>query len=347
MLFDSIENYIDELSKNLDTTQQFLKKLQGGRTRLNNSIVKAQASVKLANNEKAYATSVKDAIKKSGIQAAKDILYGNALGAIRENYEFDTPAYRKGLFQAIQDDDTYLFRSRGTGLSSIMYLDINLDRTAGRLNIWGSAVKAARRELGVKVSRKDKNAKAREGEALQASRAWAGIFSKRAGTQSKFNKTIRLRLSYSGKPAPFWQLLDKGELSLPSDRGGYPTPKKKPTNFVSESENAANEYISNLLAKEKEKYDLLSSGYQTALDEAKASLAELDNLVSEIRLDFNQLQSLGRKADKILKANYITKLEKAVQLIREGLVSSKGLQTAVKGSYRGKRFDINTIKDLL
>lgn len=349
-MFESVENYVNELNNSVDYTKGFIKKLSGGRTRLANSIAKSEEAVKTVANETKYVANLKPTISKLALQGAKDILFANAKQAIRTNYEFDAAPYRLGLFEAIENNDTYRINTRGSGFSTVMTVDINLDKTAGRLNIWGSAIKKARQELGVKVPRKTKNiTKELENNvlALRASRAWAKIFDRRSGTFSKFSKTVRLRLSFSTKPAPFWQLLDKGEVPLSSDRGGYPTPKNTSTNFVNESEQTTKDYISNLFLKEEEKYRELTSSYNTVLDGAKTRLAELDSLVDEIRLDQKQIQNLNTKADRVLRANYDTKLEKAVQLIREGLISTKSLELASKGSYRGKRFSMETIRELL
>ncbi len=353
-MFESVENYVSELGSSVEYTQSFVKKIRGGVTRFANSIAKAEADVKEVKNETRYVATLKESIKKDAISNAKALLHGEILQAIRTNFEFDAPPYRMGLFEAVQNNDTYLIRSTGAGFKSIIRVDIDLNRTAGRLNFWAAGVKAYRKvlEQQKEAERKKKTKKGKEKpkkpyDPMAASRAWAGIFARREGTFSTFSTTIRNRIELSGRIAPYWQLLDKGKLQMRSDRGGYPTPANGPTNFVQNTEDAINEYISNVLSKEKDKYQELMSNYQVALDNARLVLDELANLVGQIALDSKKIGTLDREAERLLRANYITNLEKAVQLIREGLTITKGIQLATKGSYRGKRFDINTIKDLL
>ena len=347
-MFNSLLDYTKELEISADYTRQFVRKLQGGVRRLSNSIIKAEDDIKVAKNETNYAAKVKQQISKDSIKLSKQILFDATVNALKKSQEFDIPIYRRPLFEAIENNDTYFIRSRGTGFNSILSLDINLNKTAGRLDMWGTAIKTVRKQLGVKIPSKFSRKATREKSAIQASRAWAGIYSKRGvGANSKYMTTIKSRLAVAAKIAPFWELLDKGSIPFSSDRGGYPTPKGKSLNFVYKTEKQVGEQLNLILAQEKEKYKSLMFSYQIALNNANSALDQIAALVGEISIDSRKIGTLDKKADAIFKANYISKLQKVVQLIREGLLTTKKLQLAIKGSYRGKRFSTETMKGLL
>jgi len=342
-MFNDVLDYTKQLQSSAETTQAFLYRLRGGRTRLINKIIKAEESTKLMSDETKYVASLKPQIKLDALQATKDTLFAKAVQAIRENYEFNAEPYQKALFLAIEDNDTYRIDIRGSGFESTISVDINLDKTAGRLNMWGSAVKAARRELGIKTP--NKNNKNYQKLADQASRAWAGIFSARG---EKFLKTVQTRLKLSARPAPFWQILDKGTVPLSSDRGGYPTPTNTNTNFVFESEHSVNEYFKNYIFKLKIDYQKLFSQYERFLEEAQTRLLELNEMIDEISLDVKKTNQLRKRLEEIYKGDIDSnKLEKAVQLVREGLLTKGKVELTAKGSKSRVRPSISVIKEYL
>lgn len=347
-MFNSLNNYLTELEATANNTKEFIRTLQGGRRRIINAIAKADSAIQARSfrNENFYAANIKKEIAKDSIKLAKQTLFEDTLNALKKTQEFDIPLYRRPLFEAIENNDTYFIRSTGSGFNSILHLDINLDKTAGRLNMWGTAIKAVRAKLKVKIPSKFTTKKKREASALQASRAWAGIYNKR-GAGSKYDETIKARLSAAAKIAPFWELLDKGAVPLSSDRGGYPTPTNKPLNFVDKAEKKVDEQLKITFAAEREKYYQLLNNYDSVRDQAIEDLAQLSAIIEELKLDNSSLSKSRSKAAKALRAEYNTKLQKAVQLISEGLLTAKKLQLAIKGSYKGKRFSRETLEELL
>lgn len=345
-MFKSLLDYTNQLEDSIDVTKEFVRKLRGGVTRLDNGIAKAQEQVKELKNERTYASQVKEGLRAGAIKLAKDTLFDATVNAIKKRQEFDLPIYRNSIFDAIENSNTYLYKSTGAGFSSKLSVDINLDKTAGRLEMWATAVKRTRKQLGVKIPSKKSRKLKRQLSADRASRAWAGIYNTR-GANDTYLSTIEMRMSNAAKKGAWWQLLDKGAVSMPSDRGGYATPNNKPLNFVHGAETQVTETLTNAFAHEKEKYLEIMGGFNNALGEAKDASNELAVLVQEISLDSKVIGTLNRKAERIFRANYITKLEKAVQLVTEGLIKTKKLQLAVKGSYRGKRFSVGEVKGLL
>lgn len=347
-MFKSLIDYTNELESSAEYTKEFLGSLRGGAVRLSNSIAKAEQAVKEASNERNYAARVKEAYKKEAIKLAKNTLFDATINALKKTQEFDIPLYRKPLFEAIENSDTYLYRPSGAGFNSILRVDINLNRTAGRLDIWGTAIKRTRQQLHVDIPSKYSRKAKREKAALQASRAWSRIYGSRGtSANSTYMETIRMRMNNAAKKGAFWELLDKGAVSISSDRGGYPTPSNKSLNFVDKSEKQVNELLKDSFAKEREKYQNLIQSYKGALDGARQALNEITVIVSEISVDTKKINNLSKRAQRIFKAQHAEKLTQAVDLIRKGLFSTKGIQLAVKGSYRGKRLSNETIRELL
>jgi hypothetical protein len=347
-MFDSLNRYFSDLENSANDTKEFIRKLRGGVTRLSNGIVKAEQEVKEARNERNYVAKLKLAYKKEAIQLAKTSLFDATANAIKKRQEFDIPLYKNAIYEAVLDNDTYLYRPTGSGFNSILKVDIDLNRTAGRLNMWGTAVKRTRAELGVKIPSKHSRKEKREKAALQASRAWAGIYNRRGSANSKYMQTIKKRMENAAKAGSWWELLDKGTISIPSsDRGGYATPKNAALNFVDRIEKETNESLLKSFEKEKEKYSALLGNYDSIISGAYQTLEEVSNLVNEISLDSKKIQGLSKRAEKLFKVKYEEKLAKAIKLIEQGLLSTKKLDLAIKGSYRGKRFSNETLQELL
>lgn len=343
-MFNSLRDYLTEVEGTAESTSAFLRRLNGARTRLRNAIAKSEAEVAKYKNEKKFVADLKEDISKSARQLAKTILLNHFTTALRTNKEFDEPVYRLPMLVAIGDDDTYLVRTSGTGYKSKVSVDINLDKTAGRLNMWGAAIKAYRAELGVSVPRKD--SKKYKKKALQASRAWAGIYNRRAGG-GKWLETVEGRLELAAKPAPYWQLIDKGAVKMSSDRGGYPTPKNTNTNFVHKAEEEISAAILGLFDTAKEKYDSLFVEYNEFIAEAKDRMLRLDHLAEEIRLDLRIVRTLQKRLETEEKQIDDNKFQKAVQLIRQGMLNKGRIDVTPKGTKKRTTFSVNTIKDML
>lgn len=345
-MFDSLNKYFSELENSAEYTKEFVRKLQGGVRRTVNSLARADKEINLVNNERTYVARLKEEYKKEAIKLAKNSLFDATVNAIKKRQEFDIPIYRRALFEAIENNDTYLYRPSGVGFNSILRVDIDLNRTAGRLDIWGTAVKRTRKQLKVDIPSKHSRKKTREKSALQASRAWARIYNQR-GVTNEYINTINLRMKNAAKKGAFWELLDKGTIPISSDRGGYPTPKNNPLNFVDRVEKEINQTLSESFKAEKERYNTLIENYKIARANVVDELVDAIKIVNEISIDAKKIGTLSRRAEKIFKAQYEEKLIKAIELIKRALSSSKKLELAIKGSYKGKRFSNETIQELL
>lgn len=332
-MFQKLLDYTKELENTAVATQDFLAELKKGRQRLVNKIAKAEKEIAIVKNPDKYVKSILPTIEKDVSKVASDILQASILEAIRTNHEYDWPLYRRALFLAAKDKEAFkVYNLGGTGFNTRLSFTVNFDKSAGRLEAWARGVKLTRRDLEVKVPRK--GSKKREVSALQASRAWGGIFgSRNSDPQGRFAKTIKSRLSYSGRTAPFWQLLDKGIVPMPSDRGGYPTPKGTPTHFIQRTQEAMEGYTKNILKDFQANYDKLFTEYNDGIEELNLALERIDGLIDKIKFDIRTIDRIKQEfegEDRIISS---TKVENALQLIREGLTSGR-VDIGARGSKR-------------
>jgi hypothetical protein len=332
-VFKSLLDYTKELEITATATQDFLDELRKGRRRLVNKIKKAEKDIAVIKNPDKYVKSILPAIEKDVSKVASDILQASILEAVRDNHEYDWPLYRRSLFLAAKDKDAFkIYNLGGSGFSTRLTFIVNFDKSAGRLEAWARGVKLTRKALEVKVPRK--GSKKREVSALQASRAWGGIFgSRNSDPKGRFASTIKSRLSYSGQVAPFWQLLDKGVVPMASDRGGYPTPHGKPTNFIQRTQDAMEGYTRNIIQDLKANYDKLFADYTNGIEELNLTLERIDNLVNRIKFDIRAIDAIKQEYQGQNKRIDDTKVEKALQLIREGLAPDR-IDIGLAGSRR-------------
>jgi hypothetical protein len=338
-MFPEIKRYIEtEVEPVAEATSEFLHKLNGARRRNLNSIAKSEEQIKLMKNEVKYVASIKPEINNNAKKIAKDTLFNAALVALRTNKEFDDPLYRVPLFESIESDDTYLVRITGAGFNSKVSVDINLDKSAGRLNMWADAIKSVRKSLGIKIPRKD--SKNYYKSAKSASHAWARHYTNK---DDIYTSTIESRLEISAKPAPFWSILNFGTVALASDRGGFPTPKNKATNFVDKAEKDVALAIRGLFDTARENFNQSFADYNTYLDEALSRQERLDSLRNEIKLELSSIRKLESTLNLEGQEINRNKLQAAVMDVKNNLSNKKTFEIGVKGSR--KRISRSTIKE--
>ena len=267
-----------------------------------------------------------DEVKFATKLEGKLVLKKNATEAIEETVEFDLNVFKNPLYEAIENDETYVFSSEP---GSIKGINIDLDKTAGTLKDYAAGVLSARQNTSMTMG------------AESASRFWALFIygSEREGKkfyttygaggprEHKYDRTPRLQKLYkeiirhrvlnsNGKLAPWWRILNNGTgQTLKSNRGGTPWPNYGPTNFVEKSEKEIRKYY-------RELYD-----------------NTLTNLNSEIYSEMynarKYLEELRAELDRLLKLD-LAKIEIAKQYVASHL--SKW--------YRTERLE-NVTKDMI
>lgn len=178
--------------------------------------------------------------------------------ALTLNKEFNDPFFKDGLLLACNDPKSIqLFYSRDGNVQVF----INLDETAGTINDYAGAVKAVRKAIA-ETPNKNGRPKAPMTSGAVASHFWAEKFygparegksvsrrkwsTKRkryythdvtAEQVAKYWNTMKARMALFGKPAPYWEIIDKGSMIMSGDKGGEAYPANPPTHFVENAQN--------------------------------------------------------------------------------------------------------------
>jgi hypothetical protein len=207
---------------------------------------------------------------------AKEILKKHAQNARSQSVEYGRLGlFREQLLEAIDSDKIFTYKLIGKTVK----VQIDLWRSAGRLDEYAKAVISARAALDISRNKKRHNPE-------MASNYWMkNVFLAETGT--RYLKTIRERSSNFVNFAPWWNLLDKGNANvrMASDWGGTPYPVNPPTYFIENSkieiqkvlQNRFNIKIEQQKAKINEKIKKLRKRYDRLIKLADELTLALDN----------------------------------------------------------------------
>jgi hypothetical protein len=341
-MFRDLVPFLNEIENTAESTSEFLYKLNGARRRLRNIIEGNTKQAKLLLDERKYGAEFRRRLLRTAKKDCRIYIENNLLDALKTNFEFNQPIYRKLLYSMINDDDSYKIFLRGSGLNIAVTFNIDFNATGGHLNMWADAIKKTRASLGVKIPRK--GSKRYRSAAKGASKAWENIWYNEHGI---FLDTIRKRLESSPKPAPFWQLLDQGVVPMKSDRGGYPTPSGEHTGFVGESERSAKNFLTDKIKKEKERYAAMVSEYNSFIETEIERLYRMDALADKIRFDLRNSQNLAKDLNLEVSKIDRNKFQRAIQAIKEGIRTSGRIDITPHGAGKRRSLSVKTVLELL
>lgn len=242
--------------------------------------------------------------------------------AIVASEEFDLPDFIRNFRKALQ-----LAPIQILPMGYDCYVSIDMDSVAGTLEDYGQAVDKARQELGVGpkhgrgyTSVDSEGKTGVKNPVFVASKFWAEKYYKpeREGInfthpnpkrkiniedyKAKYRKTIALRVKNFKGYAPYWKLIDQGNVltKVSSDMGGIPYPIIRPTRFIQRTIDVikreyTDQYINNLRLGE-----LLSS-----------SISELEKVIILIQKKIEELGNL----EEILKTAIETRLGQKTEFV--------------------------------
>ncbi len=351
----AISKSIKDARDNVSKADKTLDDVYNSQQNLEKVIEKLQNALSELSSDLVIRKSIEDIFEFIKIQ--KSSLLVSRIGeALLSSSEFDDPVFAPYLIQAASKPDSLLMFLNYSGLGSTITVDNNLNEVAGSLEDWGRAVSAVRGK-----TRTDPE---------QASSSWANLFSSKSNN-SLWNNIQQERAIFSGKLAPFWEILDKGHanIHLSSDRGGYATPTEAPTHFVSDTIDDLEElFKKQILSLEKSllraKEKLIKKS-----ELAKTLLLELND-ISEF-IDENSDRIVGEISDESVPVNTIissieerlkktqayidtSKLKTIVEeLLETGTVSSYKITSAgrievtASGSTSRARVSINVLLEMI
>lgn len=284
--------------------------------------------------------------------SALKILTRNLRIAVNINIEFKHRFFIKGLQEACRNPKTIIL-SRAARDSDVI-VKINLDETAGSIHNWTDAVQSVRGMLGNGEGVKSSGPGDYDELAAIKSHFWAEKFygparegkkvSKRkynrktkkyeqvditARQVKKYWATMKARLEASGKPAPYWEIIDKGNSIMQGS--GTPYPIAQPTDFTGKTIMEVRRLYRQIHLKNSqmlnEQIDSLVRSKRSVENELKGVLVELKEYK---KLLSRQMEEGGRVTPEVMLYSRVIgsaertgkkfsreKLETALRIVRD------------------------------
>ncbi len=338
-------NNLKPLLSNIDETMGKLIEVKG---KLNNSLIQLDSDEITRKSVESLFQSIEEEKSTTLLRYITD--------AISFSSEFNDPVFAPYLLRAAEKDNAIIVSLQYAGTSSKIEVENNMNEVAGSLEDWGRAVSSAR---GNSKSSPDK-----------ASSSWANLFRSK-DSNGLWESIEKERGIFSGKLAPFWEILDKGQASarLSSDRGGYPTPSEAPTHFIDNTIKDLEESFKRRLSGIKSSITRARNKLKSKINKAEILMLDLENLIdysdsnigeiSENISDGNStvlsiVEKINSRYSKIKTSISQEKLQTIVaELLETGDVSSYyinpdgRIEVTAVGSSNRARVNINTILQLV
>lgn len=248
---------------------------------------------------------------------AKDILLEEVQKALQKNKEYNIAIFSEPLIETILINPIV---NVSPVSDTAAYVEINLDTYAGTLQDWGKAVLKVRKKLKVKE----------KSDPIRASIYWRDFIYNNDDT-SLYLETIKDRLGANEKKAPFWELLDKGNVPLVSDRGGFPYPRNEPTNFVLNTKKR----LQSLYKKYVKKYKKEHEDILKIINDALENINKLEAEVRQSTLYVKTLEEFNKKLELLTKTYKGTASPQRIYETAEKLLTDVKLRERVELTARG------------
>ena len=165
--------------------------------------------------------------------------------AIRKSPEYSSDYYYVGLRNLVYSTNLCSVTvTGGTGFAKTVDVKLRMNEVAGDISDWAGAIESTRAALKVRDNR----------DPVKSSEFWKkSVF----GT-ALYDSTMQSRLGYVSYPAPYWSLLEYGNVNtgMESDIGGTPYPKHaRSTRFVKKTEDRVKKLILSKFKEAKANYE--------------------------------------------------------------------------------------------
>ncbi len=307
---NGIEKSISNSKKNLSDASGVLEELDKAQTSLYEVLQKLNRAADQFSNGEFIRENIEIAFKLVD-ESKSSVFVENTAGAMLLSQEFSHSVFAGNLMEAVRDPNSLRMFLNYSGLESTITVDNNLDEVAGSLEDWGRAVLEVREARGGSRSTPER-----------ASKSWAVLFNNRQ-TSSPWAGIQQRRLSFAGKLAPYWQILDKGHanISLVSDRGGYATPTEAPTNFVSNTITDLEVMFKKELSNIKRSITRAKNKILKQADRARDLLAELDMLIVYVQENMGDV--VGEISEEAALTNVVDRITERLSKTKSSIDKDK------------------------
>jgi len=196
--------------------------------------------------------------------------------ALKSSEEYSKTHFSRPLLAAIKNNDIIQYTVTSDLNRVVVYIDMYT--AAGELDDYISAVEEARNLVG--YSHNDPQAasdfwKLIYDSANHIASGWKPKTSNQINVSGLYAKTMALRIANMETPAPFWYLLNYGNVNVPMGGvGGTPYPVNAPTNFLDKATNRIESLFNSEYKQEKSKV-------MKRLSEEAVNASEISQAISD------------------------------------------------------------------
>lgn len=341
-MFNKTIQDIEDIQRELNYLDSSVERLRAAMERLDKDIKNAreryQYKIKDTRRPTRVIKQLIDTIKKR----ASLVLIKHFDAATETNIEFSNPVYRNLLYTGVLDNDQiFMFIPRGSGWGTQVGVQIVLERL-GTISDYARGIIEYREVLHVKEGKK-------AGSGRRATEWW---LTKVYGKSLKLAETVINRVRKSGRPAPFWQLVNSGTPAggLPSDRSDdtYNPFPSEPTGFIDDAERELRVELAQQIQEQAVIVVEESLALQAEIDNAVNIRRETSELLKEIGTDFAKARQIIQKLGKSEQYVDARKLADAVRRNRAGQeFDGSSIEITKSGSGRRTRLTIRRLEGLI
>ena len=285
-------------------------------------------------------------------KAAKKHLEDELNAALNINTEFDYPIFKSRLFAAIRDEQTIQYTQTPDGVR----VKIDMDLTAGTLNDYSQAVDTVRQNrmigpygqppappaLAAKMWMEKYYQPAREGTIVPRPPRKTNVKRKSDAVRNKefaakYRSTMKERIAAMSTLAPYWSLLNNGDMRMESSYTNPAYPKNVPTHFVEKAEISIQRELDASIREQKIKIEELRKEIVHVND----AISYLSSINFDARNPKEVLQEVIEKrlGEKFGRADQ----NKVMQLADDILAGETSSRVSLGGGVRIRTLEIRSI----
>lgn len=306
----------DETLRKIADTQKDLNYLDSSLTDFKNLAEELRTEIERARRRYNYklrdprrARRVIQTIINNIKKQAPLVLIKHVDKATQTNIEFSNPVYRNLIYTAAQDESMFKFIPSGDGWGTVVKTQIVMEQ-AGTTDDYARGISLYREKLKVKIGKKEDSGR-------KATEYW---LEKIYGASLKQANTVLRRVQLSGRKAPFWQLINSGSVSMPSDRGdgSYNPFPSEPTGFIDDTERELNFELSTQIQEQAMLVADELLGLKSEIETASRYSNAITEAVRNITTDFVKARQIINSLGKAKKYADENKLADAIRRFRAG-----------------------------
>jgi hypothetical protein len=312
-MFEKASELIKVTELEFESLAEKLEVFKQARDKLSRSLIPHAREALKEKESPEYATKLAklliDEIKKGSPEVLmKEI--DDAVVRSSKEFEENSTLYKFYLYSVAKDLDIYKLIPSGEGWTITISPQIVFEGPAGTLADYARGISAYRASLKVKEGGEG------SGRGAKATSWWRRHV---YGTEL-YDKTIEGRIGITGKTAPFWQLINNGSTSMPSDRtdGSYNPYPSKPIDFIGNAEEKIKKTFKTRFKESetlwKEEILLAKNEIDKAIKIRDGFSSDVKQLRTEMKQNQRVLESLGDRKEYVDQ----NLLEKAMEQYRVG-----------------------------